>query len=150
MTECCTTEIFESLNRQMGKANRNIDSFEDSEYSIIKGLNFELPCDKLSSPKVKLSISEEREISIRELQFQEKLREIRRIKQLSDSLREELSSKKWSQLQEVLVKPSKKYIHGYLWKYNKNENRSVERISRSNSVFSRSKFASTVKNMTVK
>lgn len=134
----------------MNKTNKNLDSFEDSEYSIIKGLNLDLPSVRRSSPKVRFSVSEEREISIRELQFQEKLREIKRIKELNDSLRQEISSRRWSQMQDVLVKPNKKYIHGYLCKYNKDENRSVERISRSNSVFNRSKFASTVKNLTVK
>ena len=126
--------------------NQNLDSFEDSEYSIIKGLNFESPCTRMPSPKIKLSISEEREISIREIQFQEKMKEIKRIKKLHDNLNEELNLKKWNQFQDVLVKSNKRYIQSYLFKYNKNENKSVERISRSKSVFNKSKFASTVKN----
>ena len=134
----------------MNKGNHSTDSFENSEYSIIKGLNLDSPCVRISSPKIKLSNSEEREISIREIQFQEKMKEIKRIKQLHDSLREELNQRRWNKFQDVLVKPYKRYVQSYLQKHSRHENKSVERISRSKSVFNKSKFALSAKSMIVK
>jgi hypothetical protein len=82
----------------------------------------------------------DREMSIREIQFQEKFDEIKRLENLSDSIIGDVDKKKYVIFQEVLVKPKNRHLHRSLSKYNKVENLSVERIARTRSPFKRHNF----------
>jgi hypothetical protein len=77
----------------------------------------------------------DREMSIREIQFQEKFDEIKRLENLSDSIIGDVDKKKYVVFQEVLVRPKNRHLHHSLSKYNRGENLSVERIARTRSPF---------------
>lgn len=60
-----------------------------------------------NSNYINLFGNNDRELSIREIQFQDKLEEIKRIENLNSSILDEIDKKKYVMFQEVLVRPSK-------------------------------------------
>ena len=88
------------------------------------------------SSEVLLSFHNDKEVSIRELQFQEKLEELRLFKNWDEQTLEEIMNKKKGvHYQEVLVNETREKIYRSLSKFNKRENLSVERIARTFSPF---------------
>jgi hypothetical protein len=106
---------------------------ESNDQFILRDLSFDSTPKK--APCNLSTFQFDKEMSIRELQFQQKMEEIKRLEQMNDSLLEELDKKKYVCFQEVLVRPDNKHIHRSLSQYNRRENRSVERIARTNSPF---------------
>jgi hypothetical protein len=90
-----------------------------------------------NSNYINLFGNNDREMSIREIQFHDKLEEMKRIENLNSSILDEIDKKKYVMFQEVLVKPRNKHIIRSLSKYSKHENLSVERIARTRSPFKR-------------
>lgn len=84
--------------------------------------------------KPKHCSNESKEISIRDLQFQQKMKDLQHLEQLNDEILKELE-KKQNVFRDVLVKSNSKRVHSSLWNYNTMENTSVERVTRSRSNF---------------
>lgn len=124
-----SSQLFGNLNVNRSKSATR----QPRDNMILKDLSFE-SSNRKSSSKL-LSTPNDREMSIRELQFQEKMNEIRRLESLNDSLIEELAGKRYTLFQEVLVKPDNRKIQRSLSRYSKRENMSVERVARTSSPF---------------
>lgn len=84
-----------------------------------------------------LSSVGDKEVSIRELQFQENMEVLMKYKDKNPELMKKLesSARKPNIYKEVLVENSNSHIYRSLSKYNRRENLSVERLARTGSPF---------------
>jgi hypothetical protein len=124
-------------NIVVNRSKSNCKRLPKDEF-FLSEISFESSAKKSHS---KLRSPSDKEMSIRELQLQQKIRQIQRLDNLNDSLIEELSKKnKKSTFQEVLINPSKK-IQKNLHNYSRHENKSVERLERTNSPFKNKNFS---------
>lgn len=115
------------------------DDFNDSDSILLKELDIDTT-NKNSSPLMHTHVYE-KEMSIKELQIQQKMQEINRLESLNDSLIAQLEHQRPKHYEEVLVRTNNRNIHKSLQRYNRRENRSVERVERSKSSFSKSGYS---------
>lgn len=127
-----------SSNRYYPEFDNNkgrVSDFDDSQSVILNELYTDSN-QKSSSGFYPKSYKYDKEVSIRELQFQEKLKEIERIQNMNDSLVNTLNKKRHNRFSDVLVSAPQHEdnIRKSLERSNKSENLSVERIQRSESM----------------
>jgi hypothetical protein len=147
--------LLDSIKNDRVKYNRNLKYLQSSNsLPVVRSQSASKPAssDKFilndlsvdSMHKYSSSINplgtNDREMSIREIQFQEKFDEIKRLENLNNSIIGDVDKKKYVIFQEVLVRPKNRHLHRSLSKYNKVENLSVERIARTRSPFKRHNY----------
>lgn len=101
---------------------------------LLEDLSFDSSLKK--SSEVLLSCHNDKEVSIRELQLQEKMEELRKFRNYDDKIIDEIKRRrKGNRFREIIEFDEGNPVHRSLTKYNRQENLSVERIYRTNSPF---------------
>ena len=126
------TKVLGLLQKMGNKRSRSANRLESSE-------QFSLESTPKKSSMLFSDFHQDKEMSIRELQIQQKLEEIKRLESMEASSISKSSPRKHILFQEVLVRPQKDKVRESLTKSSKRENLSVERIARTSSPFKRSK-----------
>lgn len=119
-------------NKELDLVKGKITDFDDSQSEILKEFYSESNPKSHSTPP-KRWFKYDKEVSIRELQFQQKIKEIERIENMNDSFFKDMQNKRFNRFEDVLVNWNKKNLKNSLKRYNKRENLSVERIAHSES-----------------
>lgn len=124
-------------NIAVNRSKSNCKRLPKDEF-FLSDISFESSAKKSYS---KFRSPNDKEMSIRELQLQQKIKEIQRLDNLNGSILLELSKKyKKSTFREVLIRPNRK-IQNSLHNYSKHENKSVERLERTSSPFKTKNFS---------